>query len=147
TQITEALNGKKWDGPRSKDVQVAWPHIDHTRQSCLEHKLKNTRVYDRGKNLIEPVRAIEDGKPVVTWHGKPYDKLRMPTFYLNEEQVHALVTFVISNKDRLVTPKLLDRVNNGEMKQIARGRQLAARYNCGGCDRREDDTTAVQQQR
>ncbi|HEV8379494.1 MAG TPA: cytochrome c, partial [Tepidisphaeraceae bacterium] len=145
TQITEALNGKKWDETLSKDVQVAWPHIDHTRQSWLEHKLKNTRIYDRGKNLIEPVREIKDGKPEITWHGKPYDKLRMPTFYLNDEQVHALVTFVISNKDRLVTPKLLDRVNNEEMRQLARGRQIAEKYNCVGCHQMDANTPPVQQ--
>src|SRR3989440_2936797 len=145
TQITTALNEKKWDEPLSKDVQVAWPHIDHTRQSWLEHKLENTRIYDRGKNLIEPVREIKDGQPVITWHGKPHDKLRMHTFYLNDEQVHALVTFVISNKDRLVTAKLLDRVNNDEMKTIARGRQIAEKYNCVGCHQIDANTPPVQQ--
>ncbi len=145
TQITEALNGKKWDEPLAKDVQVGWPHIDHTRQSWLAHKLKNSRIYDRGKNLIEPVRTIENGQPVIISRGKPYDKLRMPTFYLNDEQVHALVTFVISNKDRLVTPRLLEKVNNEEMKQIARGRQIAEKYNCVGCHQIDANTPPVQQ--
>jgi mono/diheme cytochrome c family protein/cytochrome c len=145
TQITDALNNKKWDERLSKDVQVAWPHIDHTRQSWLEHKLKNTRIYDRGKNLIDPVREIQDGKPVITSHGKPYDKLRMPTFYLNDEQVHALVTFVVSNKDRLVTPRLLEKVNTEQMKQLARGRQVAEKYNCVGCHQVESNTPPVQQ--
>src|SRR5206468_2609369 len=133
------------DEKLSQDVQVAWPHIDHTRQSWLEHKLLNTRIYDRGKNLIEPVREIQDGKPVITWHGRPYDKLRMPTFYLNDEQVHAIVTFVLTARDPLVSERLRQKAMNEQAKQIARGRELVTRYNCVSCHSIDGNVPQVQQ--
>jgi DUF917 family protein len=64
--------------------------------------------------LLEPARKSAGGKPVLDRdghpvveigdRGRPYDKLKMPTFYFNDRQVHALVTFVVSNRNRLVTP-------------------------------------------
>lgn len=155
TKIPAQLNDRKFAEPIAQEVSVSWPHIDHTRMSWLEHKLKNTRVYDRGKNLLEPVRQMKDGKPVIDAEGnpaikadatgKPYDKLRMPTFYLKEEHVHALVTFVISNRDKLISEGLLAKVNNDQAMKIAKGRQIVEKYNCVGCHRVEGNQPAVQQ--
>jgi cbb3-type cytochrome oxidase cytochrome c subunit len=155
TTIPSQLNGRKFGEPIAQEVSVSWPHIDHTRVSWLEHKLTNTRVYDRGKNLLEPVRQVREGKAVLDQDGnpvlkadatgKPYDKLRMPTFYLNEEQVQALVTFVVSNRDKLISEKLLAKVNNEQALRIAKGRQIVEKYNCVGCHRVEGNQPGVQQ--
>ena len=64
--------------------------------------------------------------------GKPYDKLKMPTFYLSDRETNAIVTWVISNRDKLITPKLL-AASNWNRTGRSRGRQLAQKYNCVAC--------------
>ena len=84
--------------------------------------------------------------------GSPYDKLKMPTFYLNDDQVHAIVTFVISNRDRLISA---EPDGNSDQRRshrlIAHGRELTERYNCVSCpsDREEcpADSAVLQDRR
>ena len=132
---------RKIDGPVAKPVEVAWPHVEHSREDWITHKLKNSRVYDRGKNLLEP--KVAEGK--VTDPGKPYDKLKMPTFYLSDRQVHAIVTFVISNRDRLVSDRVTAKATTEESKQISHGRFLTQKYNCVSCHQVEQNAAVVQQ--
>jgi mono/diheme cytochrome c family protein/plastocyanin len=124
------------DGKIAAPVEVAWPHVDHSRPSWLTQKLKNTRVYDRGKVLLEPT----SGDP-----GKPYDKLKMPTFYLSDREVDSIVTWVISNREKLIRPPLLSKANNEQAARIARGRQLVQKYNCVGCHAIDGNGPSVQQ--
>lgn len=162
--VIEKNNAKDWSKPLAKSMDVHWPDIAHGRNDWLAAKLKNTRIFDRGRNLLEPRR---ERNPDGTWKvtqttnhkgetvtlpvvdpnnpGKPYDKLRMPTFYFSDEQVEAIVTFVVSNRDKLITPKLLAKTNTEEAKTIAHGRQLLDKYNCTGCHRVENNTPSVQQ--
>lgn len=142
-----------WSEPIASPVKPQWPDVEHTRDSWLEQKLRNTRVYDRGKALLEPQReigsdgkpVIKDGAPVVADPGKPYDKLRMPTFYLSDEQIHAIVVFVISNRDRLISEKLTNRATTDEAKRIAHGRELTLKYNCVSCHVIEENVPQIQQ--
>jgi mono/diheme cytochrome c family protein len=142
-----------WADPIAKPVKPEWPDLEHTRDSWLVQKLRNTRVYDRGKALLEPQReadregkpVIKDGVPVVADPGKPYDKLRMPTFYLSDEQIHAIVVFVISNRDRLISEKLTNRATTDEAKRIAHGRELTLKYNCVSCHVIEENVPQIQQ--
>lgn len=120
----------------AKPVEVAWPHVEHSRTSWLTQKLKNTRVYDRGKVLLEP----REDDP-----GKPYDKLKMPTFYLTDREVDSIVTFVISNRDRLISPRLTNETRTQEAQRIAQGRQIAEKYNCINCHQIEQNVPVVQQ--
>src|ERR1019366_4200480 len=83
----------------SRPVDLAWPEVHDTRTSWIQQKLQNTRVWDRGQALLDP-DPTSDNLDIRL--GKPYDKLRMPTFYLNDDQVHDLITFVLSNRDRLI---------------------------------------------
>src|SRR5262249_9317314 len=106
------LTGAGWQsegggesGKVAEPVDVGWPHVQHSRRSWITKKLKNTRVYDRGKVLLDPDPKSED---LLLKTGKPYDKLKMPTFYLGDKEVDAIVTWVISNRDRLITRKLAD---------------------------------------
>jgi cbb3-type cytochrome oxidase cytochrome c subunit len=126
-------------------VDVAWPRVEHTRDSWINQKLKNTRVWDRGKINLDAQRDIKGDKDIVTDPGKPYDKLKMPTFYLNDEQVHAIVVFVLSNRDRLITPSLTLKTETEEAKKIARGRAVVESYNCVGCHSIEKNWPQVQQ--
>jgi cytochrome c551/c552 len=120
----------------AQSVEVAWPHVDHARTSWLTQKLKNTRVYDRGKVLLEP----REDDP-----GKPYDKLKMPTFYLTDHEVDAIVTFVISNRDRLISERLTAATRTEEAQRIAQGRQIVEKYNCVNCHQVEHNVPTVQQ--
>ena len=132
----------------SAPVSVAWPHLEHLRESWLTQKLHNTRIYDRGKALLDPkpaaARDSNDAPLAVDW-GRPYDKLKMPTFYLNDRQVGALVTFVISNRDRLVSDRMVAKSTDDPARRVAHGRYLAQKFNCVGCHRIEDNAPPVQQ--
>ena len=116
--------------------------MKHLRQSWITQKLKNTRIFDRGQMLKEPDPKSDDANLKV---GRPYDKLKMPTFYLTDEQVHAIVTFVLSNRDRLVSDKLWKKTTNDQAMKIARGRELVQRYNCVSCHMIETNKPQVQQ--
>lgn len=158
TDVNKAIDAKEFDERLSANVTAAWPHIEHAREAWITQKLKNTRIWDRGRNLLEPVRKTHgdrpdsppevdsaDGSPILARRGKPYDKLKMPNFYLNDEQIHELVTFVISNRARLISDKLLARVNNEDALRIAKGRQITERYNCVSCHQIESNFPAVRQ--
>jgi len=69
----------------------------------------------------------------------------MPTFYLNDEQVHAITTFVISNRDKLVSEKLLNKANTDRAMILARGRELTNKFNCVSCHWIENNVPQVQQ--
>lgn len=117
-------------------VEVAWPEVEHLRQSWIHQKLLNSRAFDRGKALLNPSDESV---------GSPYDKLKMPTFYLNEEQVHAIITFVLSNKPRLISERLTSKAVTQQAQLIARGRELTERYNCIACHQTEKNVPQIQQ--
>jgi hypothetical protein len=131
--------------PVAKPVSVAWPHVGHSREDWITQKLSNTRIYDRGKNLLEPKPESQRTAGAVEDMGKPYDKLRMPTFYLSDKQVAAIVTFVISNRDRLISDALTNKATTDESRQIAYGRFLTQKYNCVSCHPMERNAPPVQQ--
>lgn len=125
-------------------VNVGWPHVGHSREDWITQKLHNTRIYDRGKNLLDPSsKKREDGQ--LENPGRPYDKLRMPTFYLSDRQIAAIVTFVISNRDRLVTDTITMKGTTDESRQVAYGRYLTQKYNCVACHQTERNAPPVQQ--
>ncbi len=126
----------------AQPVDVAWPHVGHSRTGWLRQKLNNTRAYDRGKVLLDPDPKSDD--PQIR-SGKPYDKLKMPTFYLNDREIDAVVTWVISNRDRLISEKLRARTVNDDAQRIARGRQLVQKFNCVGCHVIDGNAPSVQQ--
>jgi cytochrome c551/c552 len=130
----EEIKGKKI----ASEISVTWPEVEHTRNAWITQKLKNTRIYDRGRALLEPDESAANP-------GKPYDKLKMPTFYLNDDQVNAIVTFVISNRDRLISEKLTEKATNEQARKIAHGRELTERYNCVACHQIEKNVPQIQQ--
>jgi cytochrome c551/c552 len=137
--------GTPLNGRMAHDFEVAWPHVGHNRVDWITQKLKNSRAYDRGKALLEPDPGARTENGRLRSPGKPYDKLKMPTFYLNDEQVQAIVTFVISNRDRLVSPTLTQRATDEQAALVARGRELTERYNCVSCHQVELNVPQIQQ--
>jgi len=88
--------------------------LDHNNYSWFEAKLKNPRLFDKGKLL-------------------PYeDKLRMPNFNLNPEEIEAIVTAILSfNDDKVGESVLASRAVSDP--QIFEGRKLIRDNNCQGC--------------
>jgi len=142
--LAHTLPAGGWSNQISQSVDVGWPEIEHRRTDWLTQKLKNTRVYDRGKVLLDPKRHVDNGQVVVDEPGSPYDKLKMPTFYLDDDEVDDLVTFVISNRDRLISDRLMVKTNNERAQQIAYGRFLTEKYNCIGCHQTERNVPPIQ---
>ncbi len=152
--MTQPMKGEDWGKEIAQPVTAAWPEVHHGREAWLTQKLRNTRIWDRGKQLLEPTRLLENGKmkpdsagfPMVKDPGKPYDKIKMPTFYLSDEEIDSIVTFVISNRDRLISEKLTNATANPQAKRIAHGRYLVTeKFNCTSCHLIEANKPQIQQ--
>ncbi|MBI1977772.1 MAG: cytochrome c, partial [Candidatus Omnitrophica bacterium] len=88
--------------------------IEHTREAWFFQKLKNPRIFDRGK--------------VVGYH----EKLRMPHFGFTDEQAEALTTFLLSLREEEI-PLEMKRELNLKEKEVEAGRFLVSKFNCQGC--------------
>ncbi len=114
------------------------------RREWLYHKLHNPRVYDRGRTAFDGHLNEDGGFDAQSSNvGKPYDKMKMPKFFLTDTQVEALVTFVTSIRKPLVTPSMQQLAVNETALQVARGKQLATRYNCYGCHNIDSNTPQI----
>ncbi len=104
-------------------------HVDvsHTHASFAHYKLANPRIWDRDKLK------------------KPYEKLKMPNFFLNEDEVHSLVTYLLSRQAPLVRPQVQIAYEATPTGKLARGRHLVAELNCIGCHSIENNSANVQQ--
>jgi len=101
--------------------------VEPTRASFAEWKLRNPRLWDRGRSR------------------KAYDKLRMPNFYLDAEQTEALVTWLLSRRPSEVDAPVRVDYARSPAGPIARGRRLARRYNCVGCHRIDGNVAVLDQ--
>lgn len=88
--------------------------VDHTREAWFDQKLKEPRIFDRGK--------IKDY----------YEKLRMPQFHFSDEERLALVTFLLSLTDESPPLEMQRRLDLKE-QQTEKGRFLVQKLNCNGC--------------
>ncbi len=101
--------------------------ITHTHGAFAEHKLLNPRIWDREKIK------------------KPYDKLKMPNFYLNLDEAESLTTFLLSRVPPRVSGPLKIQYNDAVKGPIAKGRALTQELNCIACHQIEDNVPTVQQ--
>ncbi|MFI5380804.1 MAG: c-type cytochrome [Tepidisphaerales bacterium] len=110
--------------------------IPESRIGWLTNKLRNPRIYDRGRVQFDPGPGQA---------GQPYAKLRMPRFFWSEDQIEALATFVLSNRSPQVTQRLLDKAGPPESRTIAIGTQLLESNNCGACHSLGDNAPSIGQ--
>ncbi len=130
--------------------ELAWEHMQLERRPWLYNKLHNTRVYDRGRESLESrfstvdaaVAAMKKGETDTV--GKPYDKIKMPKFFLKDEEVRSLVTFVTSLRKPLVSDAIAKKTYSDAKMRVARGRQLATLYNCYGCHEIDGNVIHIQ---
>lgn len=120
--------------PKDADALNQWSpgenakeQITHTHAAFAKHKMLNPRIWDR-----EKIKA-------------PYDKLKMPNFYLTAGEADALTTFLLSRIPARVTGDLAVDYEADLDGPIARGRTLLRELNCIGCHEVEDNVPTVQQ--
>ncbi len=120
---------------KAQKVTLGWESMGALdRRAWLYHKLHNPRVYDRGRTAFDGHIGAGGGFDVDQADvGKPYDKLKMPKFFLTDDQVEALVTFVTSIRQPLVASELQQAAMDEVKMRVIRGRQVATLYNCYGC--------------
>jgi mono/diheme cytochrome c family protein len=98
--------------------------IEHTRHGWFFQKLKEPRIFDRGK-----VKAY-------------YEKLRMPNFNFTDEEAGALVTFLLSLTREEIPLEMQRRLNLKE-QAVESGRFLVSKFNCQGCHTLDGKTGEV----
>ncbi len=102
----------------SKDIHKLYfgfvHDIPHTRQGWFFQKLKEPRIFDRGKEVAY------------------LEKLRMPQFDFTDQQAESLVTFLLSQQKTYIPLEMKNRLETQE-KQIETGRLLVNKFNCNGC--------------
>ena len=100
-----------------KDIHqfdFGFTNLERTRQAFIEQKLKDPRIYDKGK-----VKAY-------------YEKLRMPQFNFTENQIDAITTFVLSLTQEQIPLEMQKKLDLNEL-HIEKGRLLVHKFNCNGC--------------
>ncbi len=117
---SEELN--QWSPGENPKEQIA-----HTHAAFVKHKLRNPRIWDRGKIK------------------RPYDKLKMPNFYFTDKQAEALTTYMLSRVVPMVSDAVEIQYENTTLGPIAKGRNLTRELNCVGCHQIEDNIPAIQQ--
>ncbi len=95
--------------------------IPHTHEGFLAAKLKNPRVFDKDK---VPVQAFQD-------------LLKMPNFYLNDDDREAIMTAVLGLTQTYIPDDMMAGIEgNGPI--LEKGRRVIADFNCRGCHLIED---------
>ncbi|MBM62197.1 MAG: hypothetical protein CL484_04535 [Acidobacteria bacterium] len=94
--------------------------IPHTKRDWIDQKLRDPRVYDRGRIL------------------QPLEKLRMPNFGFSDAEARLLTTAVLSFQ-RDVQPKEAQVPRSARKDAIVEGRNLVRRRNCVTCHEIEGD--------
>jgi cytochrome c2 len=90
--------------------------IAHTLPAWVHLKVMDPRVYDEGKY---------DTK-------KPEEWLRMPQFWMTDEEADAVVTAVLSFTKEQV-PLAAQKQLSAEERYVEKGRRLVREFNCRGC--------------
>jgi cytochrome c2 len=90
--------------------------IPHNLPAWIHLKVMDPRVYDEGKQETK----------------KPEEWLRMPKFWLNDEEANAIVTGVLSFSKEQVPLAAQKRLSADEV-YVEKGRRLVRNLNCQGC--------------
>ena len=142
-QLDFAFFGPAFDGKRGKEFTDLYLERDahlieaahtnpeqkllHNHGSFAWHKLRNPRIFDRGKLK------------------GPYDKLKMPNFFFTDAEADMLVTYLLSRRHPLVNEAVRVPYESTARGGLAKGRHLTRELNCVGCHRIEDNGAVIHQ--
>ncbi|MCH7871042.1 MAG: c-type cytochrome, partial [Planctomycetes bacterium] len=101
-------------------------HPMHSHASFAWHKMRNPRIWDRGK-----VKSA-------------YAKLKMPNFFFTDDEAEALTTYLRSRVQPLVSDRLIPSQET-HLPAIAAGRNLTAEMNCVACHEIEGNSATMHQ--
>lgn len=108
--------------------------IAHNLRAWYTAKLRDPRVFDR----MPVVGRDADGKAVVTHYEQkikvPADKLKMPNYDLDDDEVHKVVQFLMGLRADGIDPSMKATLDADE-QMIEFGSRLMTQYNCVGCHR------------
>ncbi len=105
------------------------PHVEveHTLASFAWHKLRNPRIWDRKK-----VKS-------------PYEKLKMPNFFVTDAEADALVTFLLSRRPARLDESIQVDYARTPAGKVADGRNLVRELNCIACHKIDGNGAVVHQ--
>jgi mono/diheme cytochrome c family protein len=89
-------------------------NIGEARRSWISAKLSNPKQFDEGR------------------YRRPEDRLRMPDFGLNKDEVEALSILLLGLREEELPKSYMYKLTN-EQRNLAEGRRLVEKYNCMGC--------------
>jgi len=116
----------EWGSKPIHQLDFALLHdIPHKREAWLMAKLRNTRIFDHGKEK------------------KPEEKLKMPLFNLTDYDREAIVSALIGMVKDKISPAIRD-IPNAREAAIEKGRRLVKENNCQGCHQVENWGGAIQ---
>jgi len=108
--------------------------LPHTKWDWFKQKVDNPRIFD----MIPQENHTYKMKVK-----SPLDKLRMPHFGLNDQELDAIVTVIMGwVKDEIPVTKL--PAKNERNMAIAAGEKIIRQYNCQGCHLIDGDGGAIQ---
>jgi mono/diheme cytochrome c family protein len=104
----------EWGTKRVSQMDFGLAELEHTHESFVNAKLENPRRFDDKKMV-----AFQD-------------RLKMPNFYLSEEDRESIATAVLGLTKTYIPDAMTAGIhNNGVL--LEKGRRVIANYNCRGC--------------
>ncbi|MFQ5965884.1 MAG: c-type cytochrome [Candidatus Scalinduaceae bacterium] len=89
-------------------------NVYKARHAWINAKLSDPRQFDEGR------------------YRRPQDRLRMPDFRLNKDEVDALTTLLSGLRERELPDSYVKKMSEEE-KYLAEGKRIVDKYNCMGC--------------
>lgn len=105
-------------------LKEAYENVGEARRSWIRAKLEDPRQFDAGR------------------YKRPEDKLRMPNFGLNEDEINSL-TILLSGLREGKLPESYIADLKGEKKYLVEGKVVIDKYNCMGCHQFGIDTITL----
>ncbi len=109
-------------------------HIDHTRHAWFRAKLRDPRVFDR----MPVIATGDDHEHTIERYEmkvkRPDEKLKMPNFYLDDEDVELAVQFLMGLREDGIDDSM-KRTLAGDEQVVERASRLMTEVNCVGCHR------------
>jgi|GEM_PF-347221 len=108
--------------------------IHHSLPEFFRYKMRDPRVYDR----MPVVDEDADGERFVARYDQkvklPGEKLKMPNFNLDDQEVELMVQFLLGLRDDGIDDSMKVRLD-GDAALIEAGNRAITKYNCIGCHR------------
>ncbi|NOG54780.1 MAG: c-type cytochrome [Planctomycetes bacterium] len=126
------------EGAMTDDGRIIYTDLQTRRKQLVKRDGKYVDV-ETGSDSGLTGREVE-----IYDVGKPYEKLRMPRFFMPASDTEALVTFVTSLKPPLVSEQVQNVTDEFGVMQ-AHGRMMAHAYNCMACHNIQQNDPHIQQ--